>query len=236
MRRALALLMSVAVLVMWGCRETAEEGASSSVRTAQPGPSSNNVEGILATRPTVSASVVLSAATKGLRRNPKRYEPGPDVVESLAGHYVDLLGTTEPKSGLEGEDLYLFPDCSYIYVQWSDILLWGITDRGKWRYEDGYVLFDSVFCRFASNNLSESRYQCLPFLLSGSKGDRLMLLEMAWYYGHYLQDKKGRAGFVLSVLLLVRKDTITPEEGEGVKKDILARDAAVTPSDQGTYP
>jgi hypothetical protein len=66
-----------------------------------------------------------------------------DVADAsrLAGHYsnppkelVRLIGGV-----LGGNDLYLFPDGTYIYCEWADIQPLTIYDKGKWRFTNGVV-------------------------------------------------------------------------------------------------
>ena len=42
---------------------------------------------------------------------------------------------------LNGENLYLFPDGSYIYTEWGDVLPETIYDKGAWSIEGGVVRF-----------------------------------------------------------------------------------------------
>ena len=42
-----------------------------------------------------------------------------------------------------GQDLYLFPDGSYLYLEWSDIPPITIGDKGKWAVSQNEVLLTS---------------------------------------------------------------------------------------------
>lgn len=63
----------------------------------------------------------------------------------LAGRYTGQTGELRGRVGpfLSGEDLYLFPDGTYIYCEWSDIMPTTIHDKGQWTTKDGIVEFVS---------------------------------------------------------------------------------------------
>jgi hypothetical protein len=47
-----------------------------------------------------------------------------DSGAGLAGHYTGQTSELQSRVGpfLSGEDLYLFPDGSYVYCQWADVM------------------------------------------------------------------------------------------------------------------
>lgn len=56
------------------------------------------------------------------------------LKQTLAGMYENDF------TGLAGEFLYLFPDGTYLCVEWADILLPGrLCDRGQWECNDGLL-------------------------------------------------------------------------------------------------
>lgn len=67
------------------------------------------------------------------------------------------------KSGdglLSGENLYLFPDGSYIYTEWGDLLPETIYDKGEWRIDAGVVRL-SPNAAIAWNPKSDRRFAAL---------------------------------------------------------------------------
>src|SRR6266480_6371654 len=46
-------------------------------------------------------------------------------------------------AGLSGDDLYLFPDGTYIYNEWADIEPTTIRDKGTWKIAEGLVQLTS---------------------------------------------------------------------------------------------
>jgi hypothetical protein len=61
----------------------------------------------------------------------------------LAGHYTSTSKEVG-RSFLSGNDLYLFPDGSYIYTEWADIVRTTIVDKGSWVFSEGVVKLTSA--------------------------------------------------------------------------------------------
>jgi len=59
----------------------------------------------------------------------------------LAGHYTNPPKDLLRRIGgvLSGDDLYLFPDGTYIYCEWADIQPLTIYDKGRWIFANGAV-------------------------------------------------------------------------------------------------
>lgn len=59
----------------------------------------------------------------------------------LAGHYTNPPKDLIRRIGgvLSGDDLYLFPDGTYIYYEWADIQPLTIYDKGQWTFTNGAV-------------------------------------------------------------------------------------------------
>jgi hypothetical protein len=72
---------------------------------------------------------------RSARLYPRPEEPKPE----LAGWYVP----TDRGNYLAGNNLYLFPDGSYLYSEWADILSETIFDRGTWDYQDGRIRLET---------------------------------------------------------------------------------------------
>ena len=69
---------------------------------------------------------------KGCVSGVKEMPSDADISQAISGHYSQ-------GGGLEGEDLYLFPDSTYYFLEWADISPLTITEKGQWRYDDGFV-------------------------------------------------------------------------------------------------
>jgi hypothetical protein len=62
-------------------------------------------------------------------------------VEKIAGQYTSTSEELHRRVGgfLSGDDLYLFPDGTYIYSEWADIQCVTIYDKGTWAMTNGLV-------------------------------------------------------------------------------------------------
>lgn len=69
---------------------------------------------------------------------------GAATMKSVAGHYSsnpdELRKQVVP---LSGDDLYLFPDGRYLYLEWSDVPPTTIRDKGKWAVSQSEVTLTS---------------------------------------------------------------------------------------------
>ena len=63
-------------------------------------------------------------------------------ASQLTGHYSSNSKEIG-RSALHGNDLYLFPDGSYLYCEWGDLETVTIRDKGKWGFSDGTVTLSS---------------------------------------------------------------------------------------------
>lgn len=63
------------------------------------------------------------------------------TMGSLAGKYSNPPRVLGP--ALSGNDIYLFPDGTYIYCEWADIEPLTVYDKGRWRFEGGLLSLSS---------------------------------------------------------------------------------------------
>lgn len=62
----------------------------------------------------------------------------------LAGQYTSTPKELQKRVPVtSGDDLYLFPDGSYIYCEWADIELATVYDKGTWAFMNGEVALTS---------------------------------------------------------------------------------------------
>jgi hypothetical protein len=63
------------------------------------------------------------------------------AMSNIAGHYANPPRELARQLGgfLDGNDLYLFPDGTYIYCEWADIQPLTIYDKGTWMFTNGAV-------------------------------------------------------------------------------------------------
>jgi hypothetical protein len=62
-------------------------------------------------------------------------------MSGVAGHYTNPPKDLVKRIGgvLNGDDLYLFPDETYIYCEWADVQPLTIYDKGTWTFTSGAV-------------------------------------------------------------------------------------------------
>jgi hypothetical protein len=62
-------------------------------------------------------------------------------LSRIEGHYANPPRELARQLGgvLDGNDLYLFPDGTYIYCEWADIQPLTIYDKGRWTFTNGAV-------------------------------------------------------------------------------------------------
>jgi hypothetical protein len=63
----------------------------------------------------------------------------------LTGQYTSTPKELQKRVGpfLSGNDLYLFPDGTYIYCEWTDIEPVTVYDKGTWAFKNGEVALTS---------------------------------------------------------------------------------------------
>jgi hypothetical protein len=81
---------------------------------------------------THSAEEIIQAV-QSLVPSARRLPQDVRIEDILSGHYVKNM------LGLTGTEVYLFPDQTYIWLDWDDISPRTIFDQGTWVYRDGVV-------------------------------------------------------------------------------------------------
>jgi hypothetical protein len=64
-----------------------------------------------------------------------------DSKYKISGHYSDSGPSMAGHERLSGSDLYLFPDGTYIYTEWADIMPETVYEKGNWKFEDSFISF-----------------------------------------------------------------------------------------------
>src|ERR1051325_3677325 len=134
-----------------------------------------------------------------------------DWRHSLAGHYEPATSLSNPRiPALSGDDLYLFPDKTYIYIEWSDILPETIYDKGIWT-------FDGQFIRLQSDRtVSAKKVQMrdaafVPLTATYAKKTRLLLMGVPGDFRYFKQTsmkERDQADFIFLVNVRARCKTI----------------------------
>lgn len=108
-----------------------------------------------------------------------KLSPVSEDFRKFAGHFT---ASTELAGGgivlFDGNDLYLFPDASYLYVEWACEMPETIADRGTWSYVDGSIILLTDGTVRGGTNLMDRQY--LPILLKSSSEPELRLISVPY--------------------------------------------------------
>ena len=112
--------------------------------------------------------------------------------------------------GLSGDVLYLFPDGTYIYTEWSDVSPETISDKGGWKYSAGLVQLVSD----PEVKWDPGIGRQLIALRRSSVQDEVLLIETS-----RLSDFEQNAGdHPESMLLILAKERSEPIQASEVSK------------------
>jgi hypothetical protein len=147
--------------------------------------------------------------------------------QHLVGHFSDtahVLG-----GGLSGSELYLFPDKTYLYLRWADILPMTIYDKGVWQYRDGLLalLSDGSIPVDARNHDREYLPLILPTNRRTASADPqsemrlLLLLGSDWDFSYFRENVKEDPEFMLRLCTYGLEDSIPLEEANQLKDELI---------------
>jgi len=139
--------------------------------------------------------------------------------EKVAGHYAS--GSEEMRKRavlLSGEDLYLFPDGTYIHLQWCDIPPVVIDDTGTWVVSNGLVKLRS-HPEVTWRNIVQREYLVLRHDFGSSKP--ILLIGISSDIPYFEKNAKKDPEFMLLMLSRVRTEDIKPENSDKVKTNLM---------------
>jgi len=122
--------------------------------------------------------------------------------------------------GLSGEDLYLFPDRSYLYLRWADILPPTIFDRGTWLFGNNVMSLQSDHSVPQRDFPKDSRFVPLYYTISGKR--TLLLMGASWNFSYFEKKAKTNDDFMLFLCTLTHIEPIEPVNAETLQKKIYA--------------
>jgi hypothetical protein len=140
--------------------------------------------------------------------------------ESTAAFYGDF--TSESKSMLKrvgaflsGDHLYLFTDGSYLYVEWADVQLETIYDRGRWEYKDGNIILISDQTVPGFQALEDRTF--LPIEYKG----QLRLLGSKEQITYFQENAGDDPELMLMICSREKVESFTPEKSQLVQARLL---------------
>jgi hypothetical protein len=153
-------------------------------------------------------------------------------VTALAGCYANPGPTMRRLSGggLAGSDLYLFPDASYISVEWGDVQPATVNSKGNWTVtnsvarltDDGSVGFmpERETSLYLAVTLTNTAY---PRFITNTPLKRIVLLGAEGGYNHITSSKqRGDWELLLLIVGLEQVRPIRPEEVAEMRRQIMS--------------
>ena len=133
----------------------------------------------------------------------------------LAGKYSDPA--KEFHGGLSGNDLYLFPDESYIYDEWADIEPLVIRDKGTWTIADGLVVLKSD-SEITWDPDVERKYIAVQ---RQSRPDEILLIGTGKALSNFEEESNDQPDIELMVVCKERSRTITRKQTSTIKEKLM---------------
>jgi hypothetical protein len=140
----------------------------------------------------------------------------------LPGHYAHSMD-------LLGEDLYLFPDKTYFYLEWADIIPMSIRDKGTWTIEKNLVVLHP------NDDIPDSRGpmervflpMCLPAEKTTTPPDtdreRVLLpctVDVRKEFLDPISKSKNISFLLITIYSYAKEETISRERIDAVKEDL----------------
>jgi hypothetical protein len=137
----------------------------------------------------------------------------------LAGQYTSSSEELGRRVGgfLSGNDLYLFPDGSYIYCEWGDIEPVTVHDKGTWRVKDGFLELETGADVTWKPNL-EREYIIVH---RASRPDEIVLVGAKDDLSYFEQNAGHDPEFMLLVVSKVRRTPLTRSESAKLKARLM---------------
>jgi hypothetical protein len=143
-----------------------------------------------------------------------------DSATQLAGHYSSRSPEQDRRAGPAptGDDLYLFPDGSYLYLEWGCILPPTIYDKGKWTYQHKFVQLKSDGSLPQTERPRDRSY--LP-LTSVDRSGALRLMGTDFEYHYFRKHADKNDDFMLLICTKTRVELITTGTAAALYKRLM---------------
>jgi len=145
-----------------------------------------------------------------------------ETLALLPAHFSDRNSETTRRAGpgLSGEDLYLFPDHAYLYLQWADIMPQTIFDKGTWQFEAGVVSLQSDHSVRQQDFPKDRRFVPLYHKVSGKR--TLLLMGTSWDFTYFKEKATTNDDFMLFLCTFTHIETIEAAGAETLRKKLYA--------------
>jgi hypothetical protein len=144
----------------------------------------------------------------------------------LFGHYTSKPFTRDMPE-LSGEEVYLFPDKTFYYLEWADILPLTIYDIGTWDIKDGILEFksDSIITWKQTSRKTEQRKYVPMYYVKNDK-KVLLLMGIGWEFPYFCEQVKKDKKYtdydwMLDINSLNKKEDIGLAEYKKIKEKLF---------------
>lgn len=137
----------------------------------------------------------------------------------LAGHYTNPPEDLVRHMGgvLNGDDLYLFPDGTFIYCEWADIQPLTIYDKGRWTFTNGAVELKSD-TDVTWDPKADRTYVAVR---RRAHEKEVLLIGLHSDLPHFEQEARDDPESMLLIVSKGRRAALTQGEGRRVKARLL---------------
>jgi len=139
-------------------------------------------------------------------------------IDKVAGHYTDLPPGM-PSLGFD--DLYLFPDETYFYIEWTDVFPTTITDKGTWAFNDDLIELHSD--KSLPNGESRRNDKYLPLYIDNNETSPMLLLGTGGDFSYFKKNAKTNDEFMLILCTYNRKEDFGSSEFKQSKREIYEK-------------
>jgi hypothetical protein len=144
------------------------------------------------------------------------------AMNSIAGHYSSSSDELREKAGppLSGNDLYLFPDGTYLYCTWSDIPPDTIRDKGSWNVSGGEINL-TTDSDVTWNPGTERHYLLVH---RRSKTQEVIAVGMDRSLRYFEKHAKDDPEFMLLLVSMIRVSEISLTDSNKLKERLVQED------------
>lgn len=143
--------------------------------------------------------------------------------EQLAGRYTSSSKELRKRIGplLHGDDLYLFPDSTYIYCEWADIEPLTVYDKGTWSVAKGLIELKSdpeVTWDPGEYRWYDRRYVAVR---RSSQNNEVLLVGVEYALPYFEKKAGGDPAFMLLINAKKRETTLSKAQTARLKSRLL---------------
>jgi hypothetical protein len=144
-------------------------------------------------------------------------------IERLAGYYKNTSKELGERVGgfLSGDELYLFPDGTYIFCEWSDISPLTISDKGTWTIANSLVELKSgpeITWDPGAYRQYDRKYAAIR---RSAQPKEVLLVGVKYKLSNFEELAGDDPGFMLIVVSMKRESTIDGKQAKVLKAKLM---------------